>query len=93
MVLSGASYFFFLGLALAMVYIYLGLRRGWGSPRRVIVTGVIVCAVAMVLVQATNANADIVLAIIYGAPLGILLALVTAGIAWYFKRNEEKTTQ
>jgi hypothetical protein len=87
---SGASFFFFIGLALAMVYLYLGLRRGWGSPRRVVLTGVTLCAVAMALVQAANPGADFVLAVIYGMPLGALIGLATAGVAWYFARNEQR---
>lgn len=89
--ISGASYFFFIGLALAIVYLYLGIRRGWGSTRRVIITGTILCAIAMALVQAANPGADLTLAIIYGVPLGALLGLATAGIAYYFSRNDQRS--
>ena len=57
--MGGASLLFFVGLAVAMIYLYLGLRRGWGSRRNVVITGVILCAVAMALVQAANPGADL----------------------------------
>ena len=91
--IQGASYFFFIGLALAIVYLYLGIRRGWGSTRRVIITGTILCAIAMALVQAANPGADTTLAIIYGVPLGALLGLATSAIAYYFASSERRARE
>lgn len=90
--MSGASYLFFIGLAIAIVYIYLAMRRGWDSPRRVVMIGVPLCAVAMSLVQAANPGADIARAVLYGVPLGASIGLATAAVAWYFARSETRGT-
>lgn len=88
--MGGASLLFFAGMVLAMVYLYLGLRRGWGDRRRVLLIGVLLCAVAMTLVQAANPGADIGRAILYGVPLGAVIALATASVAWYFVTSEQR---
>lgn len=88
--MGGASFLFFIGMAVAIVYLYLGIRRGWGRPRNVALIGIALCAVAMALVQATNPGADILLAVLYGAPLGALIGVATAAVALYFRRNEDR---
>ncbi len=88
--MGGTSLLFFAGLALAIVYLYLGLRRGWGSPRNILIVGIVLCAVAMTLVQVAGPGADFVRAILYGAPLGAAIGLATAAVAWYFARSERR---
>lgn len=91
--MGGTSILFFMGLAAAMVFLYIGLRRGWGNRRNVIIAGVILCAVAMTLVQAANPGADFARAVLYGAPLGAALGLATAAVAWYFVTSEERSAR
>ena len=88
--MGGASLLFFVGLAVAMIYLYLGLRRGWGNRRNIVIIGVILCAVAMTLVQIANPGADFGRAVMYGAPLGAAIGLATAAVAWYFATNEQR---
>lgn len=90
--MSTPSLLFFTGLAVAMVYCYLGIRRGWGPPWRVAAVGTALCAVAMSLVLATNDNADPLLAIVYGVPLGAVLAVVTSIAAMYFTRQAARAS-
>lgn len=85
--MSAPSLLFFAGLAVSMVYCYLGIRRQWGPPWRVAALGTALCAVAMSLVLATNTNADTLLAIVYGVPLGAVLAIITIAAALYFTRQ------
>lgn len=91
--MGSTSLLFFAGLAAAIIYLYLGLRRGWGSRRNVIIIGVVLCAVAMTLVQASNPGADFVRAVLYGAPLGAAIGLATAAVAWYFATNEQRNAR
>ena len=91
--MGGTSLLFFVGLAAAMVYLYIGLRRGWGNPRNVIIVGIVLCAVAMTLVQAANPGADFVRAVLYGAPLGAVIGLATAAVAWFFATNEQRNAR
>jgi hypothetical protein len=88
--MGSTSLIFFVGLAAAIVYLYLGLRRGWGNRRNVVIIGVVLCAVAMTLVQAANPGADIGRAVLYGAPLGTAIGLATAAVAWYFATSEQR---
>jgi O-antigen/teichoic acid export membrane protein len=88
--MSTPSLLFFAGLAVAMVYCYLGIRRQWGPPWRISAVGTALCAVAMSLVLATNTNADPLLAIVYGVPLGAVLAIVTIIAALYFTRQSAR---
>jgi hypothetical protein len=91
--MGGTSFIFFMGLAAAIIYLYIGLRRGWGSRRNVIIAGVLLCAVAMTLVQAANPGADFARAVLYGAPLGAAIGLATAAVAWYFVTNEQRSAR
>ncbi|MBK9123322.1 MAG: hypothetical protein IPM16_09405 [Chloroflexi bacterium] len=91
--MSTPSLLFFAGLAVAMVYCYLGIRRQWGPPWRVAAVGTALCAIAMSLVLATNNNADPLLAIVYGVPLGAVLAIVTIIAALYFTRQSARTSE
>jgi hypothetical protein len=91
--MGGTSLIFFTGLAAAMIFLYVGLRRGWGNRRNVIIAGGILCAVAMTLVQAANPGADFVRAVLYGAPLGAAIGLATAAVAWYFATSEQRSAR
>lgn len=91
--MSTPSLLFFAGLAVAMVYCYLGIRRQWGPPWRIAAIGTALCAIAMSLVLATNNNADPLLAIVYGVPLGAVLAIVTIIAAMYFTRQSARTAE
>jgi hypothetical protein len=91
--MGGASLLFFVGLAVAMVYLYLGLRRGWGNRRNILIVGVLLCTVAMTLVQAANPGADFGRAVLYGAPLGAFIGLATAAVAWYFATTEQRNAR
>jgi hypothetical protein len=91
--MGGTSLIFFVGLAAAMVYLYLGLRRGWGNRRNIMIIGVVLCAVAMTLVQAMNPGADFGRAVLYGAPLGAVIGLATAAVAWFFATNEQRNAR
>lgn len=83
--------FFIQGAAIALMY--LAIRRAWFPIRTVVIGGVLVSAVLMTLRLLTTENADPGLSVLIGVPLGALIGLAVAAIAWYFVAQERNKTQ
>lgn len=76
----------------ALIFVmYLGMRRHWLPTRVIVIGGVIGSAILMSLRLLTTPGADPGLSLMLGLPLGAVIGLAVAAIAWYFVIQERRS--
>lgn len=76
--------------ALVIAFMYLGMRRDWLPTRMIVIGGVAANAILMFLRLALTQGADTGRALMIGVPLGAVIGLAVASIAWYFMLQEQQ---
>ena len=79
----------FFAQAIVITLMYLAMRRAWYPTRTVVIGGVVANAALMFLRLVSVEGADTGRALIIGAPLGAVIGLAVAAIAWYFMLQEK----
>ncbi len=84
-----ASTAVFFAQAIVITLMYLAMRRDWYPTRYVVLTGVAASAALMFLRLSATEGADTGRALLIGVPLGAVIGLAVASIAWYFMMQEK----
>lgn len=87
--MSSDTMFFLQAVLIALMYI--GMRRMWLPISWIVVGGVAANAILMFLRLALAEGADTGRALLFGLPLGALIGIAVASIAWYFMLQERNT--
>jgi hypothetical protein len=81
------EFIFFLLFAVVLTIMYLSIRRGWMSPGLTAFAGVIASIVTMSLFVVARGN-SILQGVVTGVFIGVIFAVATLAIAWYFRSSE-----
>ncbi len=85
--MQGMAWVFFALFALALVGMYLGIRRSWAAPGVIAAAGVAASIILMTLTALAQNNL-LIQAIIVGVLVGGLFSGATLAVAWYFHSSE-----
>ena len=86
-----ASTAVFFAQAIVITFMYLAMRRDWYPTRYVVLIGVLASAALMFLRLSAAEGADTGKALLIGVPLGAVIGLSVASIAWYFMVQEKQS--
>lgn len=83
------QFVFFLGFALSLLGMYVGIRRGI-APMMPLATGGTLGSIIFMTLFMLSRNTSAFQGILMGIVSGAIFAIVTLVIAWYFQSNERR---
>jgi hypothetical protein len=86
------QWIFFLLFVMVLVFMYLSIRRQWLPPGITAAGGVFASIALMILFSFAQQNIPLH-AVVVGTLVGTAFSIATLVVAWYFHRNEVRSTQ